>query len=181
MSALPHETRQRLAKLIPLLASDKDGEVVAAARAIERALGAVGKDHHDLTALLVGRQSGWTPGRWRQTSPTTGTFSYADTFKESEPLFEGPELPEALTRKFGLPVYVADRIEPWPEVARHCLHLNRTLPAKHGGKFLEPWQKHFFKTLIDDRRQPTNRHVEMIEKIIARLHQARDAAARATS
>ena len=45
----------KLAKLIPLLSSDKDGEVVATARAIERTLRAEGFDWHDL-ANAVTRQ-----------------------------------------------------------------------------------------------------------------------------
>lgn len=43
---------QRVAKLVPLLASDKDGEVVAAARAIARTLGTAGTDLHDLADTL---------------------------------------------------------------------------------------------------------------------------------
>jgi len=39
-----------LSKLIPLLASDKDGEVVATAHAISRVLKASGCDWHDLVA-----------------------------------------------------------------------------------------------------------------------------------
>ena len=42
----------RLAQLIPLLASDKDGEVVATARAIGRTLKQAGSDFHDLAATL---------------------------------------------------------------------------------------------------------------------------------
>jgi hypothetical protein len=40
--------------LLLLLSSDKSGEVVAAAHAIERALHAVGSDWHDLAAQLTG-------------------------------------------------------------------------------------------------------------------------------
>lgn len=44
-----------LKKLIPLLDSDQDGEVVAAARAIQRALKTAGCDFHDLTKAINGR------------------------------------------------------------------------------------------------------------------------------
>jgi hypothetical protein len=44
---------EKIARLIPLLSSDKDGEVVATARAIERTLKARGCDLHDLAARLV--------------------------------------------------------------------------------------------------------------------------------
>ncbi len=43
----------KLAILIPLLASDKDGEVVATARAIGRQLQKTGSDWHDLAARLT--------------------------------------------------------------------------------------------------------------------------------
>jgi hypothetical protein len=45
----------RLAKLIPLLASDKAGEVAATVEAIKRVLGTVGADFHDLARALVGQ------------------------------------------------------------------------------------------------------------------------------
>jgi hypothetical protein len=43
----------KLAKLIPLLSSDKDGEVLATARAIERTLRAEGCDWHDLASAVT--------------------------------------------------------------------------------------------------------------------------------
>jgi len=43
----------KLAKLILLLGSDQDGEVLAAARAIGRTLGAVKADWHDLVRALT--------------------------------------------------------------------------------------------------------------------------------
>jgi hypothetical protein len=44
-----------VAKLVPRLASTHDGEVVATARAIERALRAASLDWHDLVARIGGR------------------------------------------------------------------------------------------------------------------------------
>lgn len=182
MTSLPPDTRERLGKLIPRLGSDQDGEVVATVRAIERTLKSADRDLHALADLITGTRTGWAPpGARRAATPQSGQFNYANAYKETEPLFEGPEHPEAQTRKFGLAIYSADRIDPWHEVARHCLRLNRTVPKKHGGKMLEDWQKAFLRTLIDDGRQPSNRHVEMLERVVARLHQARDAAARAAS
>lgn len=43
---------EKIAKLIPMLSSPVDAEVVAAARAIERALKADGKDWHDLVKSI---------------------------------------------------------------------------------------------------------------------------------
>ena len=42
----------RLSKLLPLLGSDKDGEVVATARAIGRTLSSAGLDFHALAAVV---------------------------------------------------------------------------------------------------------------------------------
>jgi hypothetical protein len=47
----------RLARLIPRLGSDHDGEVVATARAIVRTLTSAGLDLHDLSKLLDGAQA----------------------------------------------------------------------------------------------------------------------------
>ena len=51
---LPASIRPVLAFLIPLLASDRDGEALGAARAIERKLVAAGLDFHDLAAVVAG-------------------------------------------------------------------------------------------------------------------------------
>lgn len=52
MSALSHPVITKIAKLIPRLASDHDGEVVATARAMMRALRSAGHDLHDLVTTL---------------------------------------------------------------------------------------------------------------------------------
>ncbi len=49
------ETRERLGKLIPMLSSDKDGEIINAVGAIKRTLQANGADIHDLAAKLSSR------------------------------------------------------------------------------------------------------------------------------
>lgn len=59
---------ERLRKLIPLLSSDKDGEVVAAARAIGRELRAANRDWHWLAALASG-QAPTAPNRPRVDTP----------------------------------------------------------------------------------------------------------------
>jgi hypothetical protein len=50
--SLPPAVAGRLSKLLPLLSSDKDGEVVATARAIQRTLAAADLDFHSLAATL---------------------------------------------------------------------------------------------------------------------------------
>jgi hypothetical protein len=48
----------KLSKLLALLSSDHDGEVIAAARAIGRTLGNAGLSFHDLAAALTGSARG---------------------------------------------------------------------------------------------------------------------------
>jgi hypothetical protein len=57
MSALSQRCRDRLAKLIPLLGSDADGEVLSASRAIRNVLAAEGRDLHALGDLVRGTPS----------------------------------------------------------------------------------------------------------------------------
>ena len=52
MSALP-TIAPKLAKIIPMLSSPNDGEVVNTARAIERTLKGIGADWHDLAKALT--------------------------------------------------------------------------------------------------------------------------------
>jgi hypothetical protein len=47
---------ERLAKLIRMLGSDRDGEVIAAVAAIRRLLEAQGLDLHDLADVVMGKQ-----------------------------------------------------------------------------------------------------------------------------
>jgi hypothetical protein len=63
MNALA-EVSPLISKLIPRLASEHDGEVVATVRAIERTLKAVGHDWHDLV-LALQFQPAENRGDWR--------------------------------------------------------------------------------------------------------------------
>lgn len=55
---LSRETARKIVKLLPMLASDQDGEVASAARATSRALAADGLDWHDLAQILFSRAAG---------------------------------------------------------------------------------------------------------------------------
>ena len=82
MSALPAALVPMLSKLIPLLASDKDGEVVATAHAISRVLKASGCDWHDLVARLCGLVTPSPNADWRR--ETRFCFENADLLDERE-------------------------------------------------------------------------------------------------
>lgn len=165
---LQREAADRLAKLIPLLASDKDGEVVATARAISRTLKAAGSDFHALAdAMARGR-----PGR---------SFNYADTFREASPVSGGHAHPDACSPKFGLQIDGSGMIAPWREVALQCLDLNKQTPKRQGGRFLRDFEVTLLTNIRDGKIWPTNTQVAWIETVVARCHQARDAARRAAS
>lgn len=53
----PSNFPQQIAKLIPRLGSEFDGEVVATARAIERTLSGAGLDWHDVADALTQRRT----------------------------------------------------------------------------------------------------------------------------
>ncbi len=55
--SLPAPVAIKIRKLLPLLGSDKDGEVLGAARAIHRTLQSAGSDLHDLAARLEGNNA----------------------------------------------------------------------------------------------------------------------------
>jgi hypothetical protein len=52
MTAPSSSLSRKLAKLVPMLSSDRDGEVLAAVRAISGALASEGLDWHDLSSVL---------------------------------------------------------------------------------------------------------------------------------
>ena len=54
---LPQSLKDKIAKLFPRLGSPFDGEIVATATAIQKALTAADRDWHDLTAALVSEQA----------------------------------------------------------------------------------------------------------------------------
>ncbi|WP_353857967.1 hypothetical protein [Azospirillum formosense] len=82
----------KLAKLLPVLSSDKPGEVVNAAAAITRALTAAGTDWHDLTALLTAAPAppqGATPHQGAAPAPRPGPVT---SWGAARRLWENPAL-----------------------------------------------------------------------------------------
>lgn len=174
---------QRVAKLVPLLASDKDGEVVAAARAIARTLGTAGTDLHDLADTLNRMQtvSEARPASEATTSSRTSpspAWNYANEFRRAEPVGGDPDHPNAMTRRFGLPIFRQGEVGSWQEVCQHCFTLNRSIAKKHGGRFLRDFEVELLNQIMRGQRWPTNANAAWIETVVARCHQARDLAAK---
>jgi hypothetical protein len=66
----------KVAKLVRLLASDRDGEVLAAVAALKRTLGAGGADINDLAAALVAGLKPTTPERTSWAPPPPDLYNW---------------------------------------------------------------------------------------------------------
>lgn len=170
---IPPGVTERLEKLIPLLGSDNDGAALGAARAIERTLRAASLDFHALAASIRPRTV------WRDAAFATPGFNYANEFRQAQPTGVRPDHPDALSPRFGLPIYCEERLAPWWDVGSHCLMLNRTIPRKHGGRFLRDFEMKIIRDIASGARTPTNAQASWLETVVARCHQARDAERRA--
>jgi hypothetical protein len=82
MTALPVTLIPTISKLIPRLASNHDGEVVATVRAIERVLKSAGHDLHDLAAYLRSPVAQIQDADWRRS--IRFCFENADLLSERE-------------------------------------------------------------------------------------------------
>lgn len=169
---IPAAVVPRLAKLLPMLSSDNDGEAMAALRMIGKALADNGADFHDLTETVVRGKVVTAP---RKSGPP---HNYADTYGEADRSGPHDFHPNARTRKFGLPIWYPGEIIPWWDIAGECLRLNRTIHKRFGGRFLLPNHIDLLAAVQEQRIWPTNDQASWIETVVARCHQARDTASR---
>jgi hypothetical protein len=72
----PAVDTERLAKLVRLLASDKDGEVLAAIAALKRTLDIAEMDFHDMAAALVSGLKPRTPERASREPPPPDLYNW---------------------------------------------------------------------------------------------------------
>ena len=176
---IPAETAQKLAKLLPLLASDNDGETLATARAIVRALQGAELDLHDLARAVAppvhsDRHPYWDAIYTGSPLPTAEAYSYANGFKQATPVGIHADHPDALTVKLGLPIERPDRIDSWRDVARYSLDFDKATPKHQDGRFLLPFQTKELDEIRVGKRWPTNAKASWIETVLARCHQIRD-------
>ena len=87
MSAVLAPVAPRLCKLLALLSSEHDGEIVAAARAIGRMLGNAGLSWHDLANVLTGSAE-----RGKATSVSWSRMPRADRLRILERLLATDDL-----------------------------------------------------------------------------------------
>jgi len=74
MTDLSPDTGSKLGRLIPRLATDSDGEVLATVAAIRRTLDRAGLDLHDLAARLAETPRPVTPERHARRTPDPATL-----------------------------------------------------------------------------------------------------------
>lgn len=83
------------------------------------------------------------------------------------------DAPEATCWRRGLPIYNPDKIEPWRDVAEHCLQLDWIIPKAHGGKFLTKDERARLKVIARQYCPITNATADWIETVLARCEAAR--------
>jgi len=177
---IPTETTMKLAKIIPRLATEHEGEVVATVGAINRTLAAAGLDWHVVAKIIeeAGAASefmfgnpGTQPFRWSGFQDFSKTWREPAADRQPRP---NPDAPDARSRRAGLPIWGVQKIEPWWIVAGHCLQLDHATPKAFGGKSLTKAEKERLRAV--QRHGPvTNADAAWIEGIVTRCHTARDA------
>lgn len=177
---IPRETAAKLAKIIPRLATEHEGEVVATVGAISRTLAAAGLDWHAVAKAI--EDAGCAPeitldGSGTQSFRWSGFQDFAKAWNGPAPDRQprpDPDAPDARSRRAGLPIWGVQKIEPWWVVAGHCLQLDHAIPKAFGGKSLTKAEKDRLRTV--QRHGPvTNADAAWIEDIVTQCHTARDA------
>lgn len=139
---IPAEIATKLAKIIPRLATEHEGEVLATVGAISRTLVAAGLDWHAVAKII--EDSGCAleialDGSGSQTFRWSGVQDFEEPWKspadDRQPRAD-PDAPDARSRRAGLPIWGVQKIEPWWIVAGHCLQLDWAIPKAFGGKLL---------------------------------------------
>ena len=177
---IPAEVATKLAKIIPRLATEHEGEVVATVGAISRTLVGAGLDWHDIAKVI--EEAGCTPDIMLNSS-VTQPFSWSgfqDFAKDGKDPATGPkakpdlDAPDQPSRRWGLPIWGVKKIEPWWIVAGYCLQLDRTIPKAFGGKQFTKADKDRLRA-VQGHGPVTNADADWIESMVTRCHAARDA------
>ena len=135
-------TEEKLAKLIRMLSSSNDGEVMAAVRAIQKTLNGAGADIHDLAARVKGG----------------GKLSEAEMRKIYEAGVEAGKNDAAVDKGFNS----VDGLISWHDMAIYC--------AGHGGR-LAPREQQFIEDMVrwTARREPSEKQGKWLHAIYVRL------------
>ncbi len=137
---LPRSIRPVLGYLVGLLGSDKDGEALGAARAIDRKLRASGCDFHDLGALVAGT----TPAVVETVRPPAAPWRRTRAPTVYVDLGDGPRAALLSTLEMAL---AGAELRGWDRCTLAAL-----------------WDR-----LNDSTRRPTQNAIERVESILAGL------------
>jgi hypothetical protein len=177
---IPAEIATKLAKIIPRLSTEHEGEVINTVRAISRILLGAGLDWHAVAKVI--EKSGCVPEitvegvktkpfRWSGFQDSAKAWTGPPAGRKPRP---DPDAPDAPSRRGGLPIWGLKKIEPWWVIAGYCLQMDWTLPKAFGGKSLTKADKDRLRS-VQKHGPVTNADAEWIESIVARCHTARDA------
>ena len=159
---IPADTAAKLAKILPRLASEHDGEILATVRGISRTLAAAGLDWHALAAA-IGAPAG------PRLFDLSGFADIADEW-EAEAAAEKARrsAPDAPAQVWGRKLW-GDDMEPWSTVAQRALWLDWSFPKSQGGRILTKDERERLKAWERSGRL-TNAEADWLSGIIDRLH-----------
>lgn len=100
-------------------------------------------------------------------------FRKAERWKAERTKSTVVDPPDASSRRRGLPIYDPNKIEPWRDVAEHCLQLDWIIPKAHGGRFLTKAERERLKVIARHYSLVTNAIADWIETVLARCDVAR--------
>ena len=154
---IPAATLDRLAKLLPRLASEHDGEVVNTARAISRTLIVAGLDWHALADALQSLSTDAAlMGASQHASPSTARKASNPTAPCSKP---------------GMRLWDSQQVEPWSRAAGYALMIDWTMPKAFGGRFLSKAERDRLKE-FEKSAAVTNADAAWIEGVVALAQKA---------
>ena len=139
---------ERLAKLLRLLASDRDGEVVAAVTALKKTLEGAGLDHHDLADMVTGKRGrGITPQEMQNVEREAYRAGFRDGQRNAEH-DDGRDDDDEIS---------------WHDVAKFCLERSQ---------WLEPHESDFVKNMerwTRRGRKPSEKQRQWLDGLNTRL------------
>ncbi|AWB26199.1 hypothetical protein DA075_35615 (plasmid) [Methylobacterium currus] len=99
--------------------------------------------------------------------------AFTEAFRRADAAGKAADAPEAPSRRRGLPIYDPNKVEPWRDVAEHCLQLDWIIPKAHGGRFLTKDERDRLKVIARHHGSVTNGTADWIETVLARCDEAR--------
>lgn len=144
------ELMTRIEKMLPLLGSDKSGEVAATAAAITRALKGAGLDWHDMVKWLSAGQSG---RRTSEPPPRQEQYRRRE-YAHTKPSYHRPEEPDGWKSSFTA--------EKWQALARRILSMDTT--------YLKSLDLEFLNNASEWNSAPTFKQERWMKDIMRKMH-----------